>query len=325
MSRQRILVVGAGGFIGRHIIEQLSATTWAHPIAAGRNITRVVFSGPVEKIRLDATNPVEVQRVLEQVDAVISCVAGSARSIVTSGRLLLESAARRATPPKVVWLSSIAAYGSATGAIDEGGALLGDLGAYSAAKAEIDTLAAHLPFVIRLRPGIVYGPESPWWSDRIARLLVHRRLGDLGEEGDGICNLVHVRDVAGAALQSLRIDSALGEAFNLGDPSPPTWNGYFAQYATALEALPLRRISGTRVVLELNIAAPLLKLAELLPVTARRAADYPALRPWLITLCRHRIQLKVDKAEDLLGIRWLPLSAGLEHTAAWFRADGRTG
>lgn len=324
MGRQSVLVLGAGGFIGRRVIAGLAATSWARPVAASRRITPSCFESPVEVIQLDASRRSDLDRALAGIDAVVSSIAGPPGDILLAGRTLLEAAARRPTPPKVVWVSSLAAYGSVRGTVDERATLLGDLGPYSAAKAEIDSLAARYPFVVRLRPGIVYGPESPWWSDRIGRLLLAGRLGDLGRRGEGICNLVHVNDVSRAAILALQVPSAAGEAFNLASPSPPTWNGYFLRYARALGVAPARRITRERLAMELTVVGPLLKVAERLTRRSKYVAERPAIRPWLLSLCRHEIRMDVRKAEELLGIRWLPLEAGLEQTARWFCAGGRT-
>src|SRR5262249_45625292 len=149
----------------------------------------------VQRVALNATDPGVLAPVVASASAVVSCVNGPAHDILRSGEALLQAAGALTSPPHVVYLSSIAAYGSVRGVVDEDHPLRGDLTDYSAAKAAVETRAAPLPFVLRLRPGIVYGPGSDWWTDRIARLLVGRRLGDLGASGGGICNLVHVDDV----------------------------------------------------------------------------------------------------------------------------------
>lgn len=321
---QTVLVLGASGFIGRRIVSALAATDWARPVAASRGGSPLQGAGDIETVRLDATNSTQLAPAVAAADNVICCVAGEPRDIRESGRALFELASRRPVPPRVVWLSSLAAYGSTRGTVDEGSALRGDLGPYSAAKASIDALAAGFPFVTRLRPGIVYGPRSPWWSDRIARLLVTRRLGDLGTAGAGICNLVHVDDVAAAALRALRLEAAGGEAFNLGSPLPPTWNGYFHLYAAALGAAPLARIPRARLIFELRVRGPMLKVAERLFGGRAFLEASPPIRPWLARLCRHEIRLDVSKAEQVLGMRWRPAEEGLAQTASWFRAGGRT-
>jgi nucleoside-diphosphate-sugar epimerase len=324
MTRQAVLVIGASGFIGRRIVAALAATHWARPIAASRNIGRVDFGPGVERIALDATDPTRLASAIKSTHAVVSCLAGSAHDIVASGDALFEAVSDTPAPPRVVYLSSIAAYGSASGSVDESFPLRGDLDDYGAAKATVEGRAAHLANVVRLRPGIVYGPESSWWSDRIARLLVRRRLGDLGPDGMGICNTVHVDDVVTATLRAIETPAAAGEAFNLGSPQPPTWNEYFRRYAQFLRATPVRPISRAALLAELNLYGLGLKVGERLLGQSNPWAERPAIRPWLLQLCKHDIRMQVRKAEQTLGMQWRPLDTGLEQTAAWFLAGGRT-
>jgi nucleoside-diphosphate-sugar epimerase len=271
---------------------------------------------------LDATDLTDLTRAAGSASALVSCIAGTPDQITGSGKALFAAAASVSPSPRVIYLSSMAAYGSATGPVDETAPLRGDAGGYSHAKAAIDVLAASHPFAVRLRPGIVYGPQSDWWSNRIARLLVQGRLGDLGPHGEGICNLVHVDDVAAAVVQAIRLPAATGNAFNLANPAPPTWNSYFRLYAEALGVQPAR-ISRARLFTELRLYGPALKVAE--KVLGRRNPwqSYEALRPWLIQLCRHDIRLESVKAQDVLGIRFRPLAEGLNETARWFLGGGR--
>jgi nucleoside-diphosphate-sugar epimerase len=49
-KRQRILVLGASGFIGKHVVEALCDSDWAHPVATRRKPLQLVE--PVERIRV---------------------------------------------------------------------------------------------------------------------------------------------------------------------------------------------------------------------------------------------------------------------------------
>lgn len=320
-----MLVLGAGGFIGRRVVEALAATEWARPIAASRRIDRVRIPAAAEKVQVDATDARALAPLVSDAAAVVSCIAGADHDIEPSGRALLEVSARLDAPPRIVYLSSMAAYGSAGGAVDEDSPLVGDLGAYGAAKAAVDRAAAQFPFVVRLRPGIVYGPGSPWWSDCIARLLVSRRLGDLGRAGAGFCNLVYVHDVAAAVVRSIESDAAGGEAINLGSPDPPTWNQYFSAYARALGVAPVRQIGAAALRREVTLYGPALKLAEAVLGRRNPWRARPALRPWLLRLCRQDLLMRVAKAERILRLNWTPLDVGLSATASWFLGGGRSG
>lgn len=318
-TRQRVLVLGASGFIGRRVVQALAASAWAAPVAASHRTT-LRLTGPVESVRLDACDPTAVHSALRGMAGVVNCVAGDADTIVSSARALFGACARMTPPPRIVHLSTMMVYGSATGTVDETAPCRGDWDDYSAAKAEVEKLALTCPSIVQLRPGIVYGPDSPIWSGRIGQWLRQHRLGDLGPAGLGYCNLVHVDDVVEAVLRALRAPGIEGEAFNLSLPSPPTWNEYFGQFATAL-GTSAATISGARLMLERHIVAPPLKLAEILARSLRLNWRPPEpIRPWLLRLCRHPIRLDVRKAESVLGMRWTPLDQGLRESAAWVLA-----
>jgi nucleoside-diphosphate-sugar epimerase len=197
------------------------------------------------------------------------------------------------------------------------------LGHYSAAKAAAESLLGKYENRVCLRPGIIYGPGSVWWSDRIARLLVSRRLGNLGELGNGRCNLIHVDDVARAIVQAIRIPGIEGQAFNLANPSPPTWNSYFCQYAAALGVAPLQAMSKVQLTLELKLLAFPYKFGEYLESKLKILHPAPAIRPWLIKLSQHKIILDSRRAEQTFQLNWLPLDVGLNATARWFLSGGR--
>ena len=324
--KNRIIVLGASGFIGRRVVHALSQTDWAQPVAVSRRASAAIRTPGVDVRDLDVAEPGALREALAGATGVINCIAGPPESIVAISTELFAIAPHMTSPPRIVQLGSLAAYGSTCGAVDEAAPLRGDLDANSAAKAVTDRLASQCRSAVTLRPGIVYGPGSSWWSDRIARLLIRRRLGNLGSLGRGYCNLVYVDDVADAAVRALRLgDDQLG-AFNLALSAPITWNDYFAQYAAALGALPLRLVTARRLALETHVLAPPLKVLERLLGMPRLARwnPLPPLRPWLPALCAHDIRMEVTRAEQILGMRWTPLSVGLRITAAWFRSGGRT-
>src|SRR5207244_6938307 len=143
-------------------------------------------------------------------------------------------AAKHSPALPAVHLSTMAVYGSGPGNVTETSPFSDDLGPYAQAKIAVEMLAQQYANVICLRPGIVYGPGSSWWSDRIARLLMAKRLGNLGADGDGICNLIYVDDVAQAVLAALQSKNVEDRIFNLANSVPITWNDYFKAYANAL-------------------------------------------------------------------------------------------
>jgi 2-alkyl-3-oxoalkanoate reductase len=204
--------------------------------------------------------------------------------------------------------------------VDESTPMRGDVGSYSVAKVEAERIATRCPQATRLRPGIVYGPGGPQWCTRIAAWLFERRVGDLGAAGDGYCNLIHVDDVAKAALLALRNPAAAGEAFNLSLDDPPTWNEYFQQFAGALGAVPTVRISRRRLAIETKLVAPPLKVLEILLGRLHLGRSWlpEPIPPSILSLWRQEIRLSMSKTTRTLGLVCKPLPEGIRETAEAF-------
>jgi 2-alkyl-3-oxoalkanoate reductase len=320
--KQRVLVIGASGFIGERIIAALTSCEWAQPVAASRHIDRCQFVPNVERLALDATDASAVSNAIQDTPYVVNCVAGTASTIVASGKALFEAARQCTLPPRIVNLSSMAVYGTASRAVDETSPLPSQLEPYAAAKVAVENFSSTYGNVITLRPGIVYGPKSEWWSNHIARLLISRRLGHLGKNGEGLCNLVHVDDVAATAVCALRLESD-NNIFNLSSVSTLTWNDYFQRYAQALNT-PCVNISRMQLAYELYVLGPIIKLVEVASKRVPTLRPPPPIRPWLTQLCQQKIRMNSDKAQELLPINWTSVAVGLQRTALWYHGQSQT-
>jgi len=302
MSTFRVLVLGAHHFVGRSLCGAIRVSDWAS------------CSG--DEPGFDERNPASLSQALAACDAVVNAPYGSPAAIGAAAKSLYDLASRLAAPPRIVHLSSMTVYGSAVGEVDENAELRADLGDYAAAQLAAERRAAAYPNSVVLRPGCEYGPACPEWSVRIARLLIARRLGDLGAAGDGCCNLIYLDDLTGAILTALRLPEIQGQAFNLAMPQPPSWNEYFTLFAKALGAVPLRRIGHRQLQLESKVLAAPLRVAEILARRLRLPVRTPAvLSPSLRRTCQHEIRLDSSKAQNLLGLRCVSLAQGLAASA----------
>lgn len=315
---QRVLVLGASGFVGRRLVDYLATTDWAIPIGASRH-GRSTGMG-VRSLTLDATNESALAAALQDTDAVVNCISGSADAMISSARVLFAAAARLPSAPRIVHLSSMAVYGPVSGVVDESATAAGT-DWYAQAKIATEQLSVgHSPVVI-LRPGVVYGPGGPQWTRRIAHWLYSRRIGDLGAAGDGYCNLLYIDDLINAITQALRAANLGGKTFNLAMAEPPTWNEYFVRFAQALGAVPVARIGHRKLRIETKVLAPPLKIMEILSAKLGiRALHLPeAMPPSFVRLCSQEIRLDVTAAEHSLQLSWTPLDEGLGRAALWCR------
>lgn len=313
-----VLVLGADGFIGEKVVAGLSATGWATPVCAVRRRSGKPIYGSQEQV-VDLDDVASMSRALLGASAVVSCVWGQAGAIVSATRALFEAARLRATLPRIIHVSSISVYGSATGLVDESAPLRGDLGAYSAARVTAEKIASAYPRVVILRPGCEFGPGSPYWSLRIAQCLLAGRLGDLGAAGDGYCNVVDIDDVVQAVILALQSPHLDGHALNLSHPQASTWNEFLTRYALALGAVPVRRISRRRLRFEAKFLAPPLKVAEILSRACKLdITRLPApIPPSLVRVMSQEIKLDTRRVEAALGLRWKDLNASLQETTRW--------
>jgi len=321
----KTLIIGAGGFVGTAIVRAAAARSDLRPVACICRPSPELSRIGVETMALDATDPAAMAQALEGATYAVNCVLGSPTTMVVATRNLCE-AAHKSGLTRIVHLSSMEVYGPAIGLIDETTPVsFRPIGAYARAKAECEAVIRDFVAAggdaIMIRPGCVYGPGGEQWVGRVGRWLQAGRIGDLGELGNGFCNLTYNDDLAEAVVSALPARLAAGETFNLADLEPGTWNQYFLQLAQAIDAR-IRRIPRIRTYLEAAVLAPPLQLAK---ITARRFGRDARLIPEPITpsvarLLRLGIRLDSRKAVAMLAFSRTPPVLGLARSAAWFRS-----
>ena len=321
---QRVVVLGANGFIGQRVVRRLLDEPGMEPVALTRKPRR---DTEAEVVACDATNAEGMQRALTGASYVVNCIAGSEATMVAATRVLCDTA-RRSGLKRLVHLSSMAVYGAATGRVDETTVATSPVSAYGGAKQACEQLVR--AFItdgggaVILRPGCVYGPGSEQWTGRIGRLLQAGRLGDLGADGDGVCNLTFVDDLVTAVVSSLRRPEAVGHTFNVAMADPPDWNGYLVRFARALGATPVKRISGRQLKLETKLLAPLLRIGAIGARASRISVRVPdAIPPSLASLFRQNIRLEAYKSVEVLNVRGTGLEWGLAASARWMAGHQR--
>jgi nucleoside-diphosphate-sugar epimerase len=309
-----VLVLGASGFIGDHMLNGLARQ--GVPVIAGMRRPRKVPDG-IEVRQVDALDAASVAAALAGVSAVVNCIAVAPEEMTKATQVLAQAAGHR----RIVHLSTMSVYGGVTGLVTEDTPLRPE-GAYGEGKAECENiLRAHATqggSVVMLRPGCVHGPGSESWTARPARLLRAGRLGDLGPAGDGICNLTSVADLVSAAAAALRLQEGNGQAFNVSDPEPGEWNTYFLNLGRAIGATPVKRLSGRRLKVEKLAAFPL-KAMEIVGRKAKMRMPDP-MPPSLLRLFQQDIVLDHRQADAGLGFRRTPPAEALAEAAAWAKA-----
>lgn len=318
--KRRVLILGGSDYLGLFLARALQGSDGIQPVLVDTKIDPATTRDIVEHAECDTGNESALARLLANVDSVVNCVAGTGGNIRQSGQALFAVASRSGAP-RILQLSTFAAYGSLEGNVTESATLLGDVDDYAAARAEIDRLALAYGSVC-LRPGIVYGPGSIRWSGQIGSLLLARRLGDLGAAGDGVCNLLFVDDLVAIMARLVNEPQTIAGAVNLCGRERLTWNDYLMRYAKALGAVPVKRIGTRRLRLETKMMAPPLKIAAMAlgKRMTRRLGVPEFISPSLLRVFGQEIVLDNSKAGQFLAHNWTPVAQGLQLAAAWHRA-----
>jgi nucleoside-diphosphate-sugar epimerase len=349
-ERKRVLVTGAGGFIGGRVVEVLHASGPYDVRAGVRRWSSAARVGrlPVDIVLCDITDPEQVAAALHGVDMVVHCAVGD-RATTVGGTEKVLHAALRAGVERVVHLSTIDVYGDRTGELHEEIPLTYSGKAYGDAKIDAEKVCADyaargLPVVI-LRPTIVYGPFSELWTVEFAQRF---RLGTWllpKEDCQGTCNLVYVDDVVAAILRSFESDQAPGHVFNINGGEAITWDEYFRALNDAMGLPPLAVTRPSRARLSTAAVAPIRVAGKFVltrfaaPVTAaykrfpvvKRAMKFAegVVRKTPSTAEFHMygkvVRFPTHRAERILGYQpAFPVRDGIELSAAWLRHHGHS-
>jgi predicted dehydrogenase/nucleoside-diphosphate-sugar epimerase len=329
-GRAKILVTGATGLIGRHLVR--------HLLQKGNRVRIFVRRQPspefmddcnVEVFLGDLGDPAAVDRAVvgtEIVYHVGATMKGSThdheRGTVCGTKNIVDSVLRHDVQ-RLVYISSLSCLHAAA---SSRGAVVTEnwpiepspakRGAYTQAKAEAERIVLdavrerHLPAVL-LRPGRVFGPGMTLLTPEVAR-----RVGNLFVIlGDGTRELplVYVDDVVNAIVLAAEKSKFDGRVFHIVDRTHITPNQLVRDYI-------LGNANGAKVIhLPVVILYGLALGLEVLSKVLKRAAPLSIYR---VKSALARMQFDCSRAENELG--WQPfvgIAYGLQETMAAERAN----
>lgn len=248
--RRKVLITGAGGFIGSRAAEILA-------LRDGHNVRAMVRGAatasrlarlPIELVLGNLKSDADVRRAVEGCDAVVHCAVGTAygqpreiAAVTVGGTQRVAAAARAAGVERFVHLSSIGVHDSSFAGTIDGSTPVrpagGDFYGRTKAQAESAVRAEERRglSVAVLRPGCVFGPFGFTFVVNPLRALAQGRLV-LQDSAHSPANTVFVDNLVEAIACSLvASDNAVrGRAFAIGDGDDATWGEYYGWFGERL-------------------------------------------------------------------------------------------
>ena len=261
----KILITGAGGFLGKAIVERLlvhgetDLRCMLRDTSKASGLEAIATRYPqarLEFVAANLRNPAEIAPAIAGCDMVIHAAAalkGSPAEMfldsVAASRNLLENVANELRPIRVVLVSSFGAMGVAElqrGAlVDENTPLERHpewRDVYSHTKLRQEQLfweyQAKYGFeLVVLRPGVIYGPGGGHFSNRVGLSLFGRFI-HLG--GSNLLPLTYVDNCAEAIVVAALHPESSNQIYNVVDDDLVTSRQYLALYKSKVR--PVRSI-----------------------------------------------------------------------------------
>ncbi len=325
----KVLLTGATGFVGSHILDSLRARQLDVRVLLRTSSSRRFIQPHLSHLELcegSIGDVASLAKAMDGVTQVIHC-AGVTRAkrdaeyyeVNQQGtRNVIEAANRhRGKISRLVLISSLAAAHPAPAVTpareDDAAAPVSEYGRSKLAAEKEILEHCRVPFTI-LRPPAVYGPRDEEFLtmfQTVRRHLVPRFIG-----GIEAMSMIFVKDLAEGAVVCLSHPAAAGRTYFVASPEIVTVPGFCQEIARQLNiwALPLW--------LPVPALWPICALTEL----ACRIMDKPSLlnrqkygelraRGWVCDATRLR--------EEVGFVAATPLADGIRQTIAWYRENGR--
>ncbi|MES2390601.1 MAG: NAD(P)-dependent oxidoreductase [Acidobacteriota bacterium] len=340
----KILVTGAGGFLGKWIVERLLAhgetdvRAMLRDTSKGAALEAIAARYPQARVELFPANlksAVEIAAALEGVGMVIHAAAamkGSAAemfldSVVASRNLLdgvVNEQKRSGAKIRVVLVSSFGAVGVVDlprGAmVDESAPMErrpAERDLYSYAKLRQEQMfreysQEHGLELVVLRPGVVYGPGGGHFSSRVGLNMfgIFMHLG-----GNNLLPLTYVENCADGIVTAALAPEAAGQLYHVVDDDLVTSREYLRAYKSAV-----KRVRSVRI--------PFWLLLWGAGWVERYSASSKGQLPAILTPYKVKAMWGGNRFSNakLRGLGWKPVVStreGMKRAFAAFKAEGK--
>lgn len=258
MNQKTCFVTGATGVVGPVLVGNLLERGYKVRALSRRPIASNESPDGLEIIQGDLSDKEVLKRAVEGVDIVFHLAAklhinnpdpalkDEYRQVNVDGTKTLFDIAKSATVERFVYFSSIAVYGKSVsrGMITEDDEVFPDT-LYAETKHEGEQFVLNTfdktenPFGVVLRLAAVYGKGMKGNYPRLVNALKKKRYVHIGD-GTNRRTLVHVKDVARAAIIAAEHSSAAGKIYNVTDGAVYSLKEIIETICKVLEISPPR-------------------------------------------------------------------------------------
>ena len=332
MNRPLVLVTGASGFLGGHIVETLLQAgyrvrcQYRRAVAPPPLVDAQPLGAELVRVDLERVTDDELARLCDGVEYIIHNAAlvkdwGKMERFIAinvhAPQRLLRIAKRNAIT-RFIYISSIAVHGlDAADNITEDGpySVLRNPYPISKLQGEQAILAEKDVETVVIRPGSIYGPRDTTTSYPLFGLMRARLMIYLGSKS-ALAPVVYCQDVADAICSALIAPAAAGRAFNITSGEQVTWERFFSVAAGYLSVPP------PRVVVAKWLVFPIAWILEGIFRLLRITAYAPAITLFRVRSMVHSRYFDTSAARTALGYspQW-HIEEGLEQTVAHYRAQ----
>jgi len=256
----KVLVTGAGGFLGKRIVDSLLRmgvtqlrvhVRQAPPAGMIESLRQKYPLAEIETLQANLLSRGELEPLVSGIDCIVHAAAGMkgaaadmfANTVVTTRNLLEAAGAQKVG--RIVLISSFSVYHAES--VPKDGLLFGttpiepigvNRGAYGHAKTRQEHLFKEFQQrfgfeSVIIRPGVIYGPGGGALSSRVG-IKAMGFFFALG--GRALLPLTYVDNCADAIAQAA-LKAPAGSAFNVVDDDLPTCKAYLKAYCSQVEKM----------------------------------------------------------------------------------------
>jgi len=337
-AKGRVLVTGAGGFLGRRLTETLVEKGYSVRVLV-RKLTDIE---PFRALGVDVhygdlRDELAVAEAIDGMDYVVHAAAAQEGDWDTFDETTVRGTervmrlSRQLKVRRVIYISSMSVYqmsGLKKGAvITEDSALEENPGArgfYTFSKLEAEktarglmspngTLNGRVPAVI-LRPATIYGPRGPVFTPLIGVSLFNKVFMILGK-GRMKLPLVYIDNLIDAIILCIEDERSAGQTFNVIDDEGATKKGY------------VRKLAGELFPRSHSVSLPYWFVASAVrfqEIAFKMMHRNPVLTRYRLSSSSADVGFSNTRIKERL--RWEPrvsIDEGMSRTFAWFKEHGR--